>query len=147
MSRAEVAVLTGGTGAIGSAIARGLVANGYHLVLVVRDRARGEHFVSSVNGPGKTIDLEVCDLGRQHDIRELATRFPHTIDVLVNNAAECPRRRLETPEGYSLTADAALRIAARALAGDAPPGFQTPSRAYGADFVLCLEGVVRTDVS
>lgn len=53
--------------------------------------------------------------------------------------------RLTTPDGYTLTALTALAIAERVLAGDAPAGFQTPSRAYGADFVLGIEGVVRAD--
>ncbi len=54
--------------------------------------------------------------------------------------------RLRGPEGYTLTADTAVRIAQRVLAGDAPRGFQTPSRAYGPDFVLEVPGVVRDDV-
>ncbi len=53
--------------------------------------------------------------------------------------------RLRGPEGYTLTADTAIRIAQRVLSGDAPRGFQTPSRAYGADFVLESPGVSRTD--
>jgi short subunit dehydrogenase-like uncharacterized protein len=53
--------------------------------------------------------------------------------------------RLKTPEGYTLTADASLTILARVLDGDFKPGFQTPSLAYGADFVMGLEGVTRTD--
>ena len=53
--------------------------------------------------------------------------------------------RLTTPEGYTLTALASLAIVARVLAGHAPPGFQTPSRAYGPDFVLELPGVTRHD--
>jgi short subunit dehydrogenase-like uncharacterized protein len=53
--------------------------------------------------------------------------------------------RLTGPEGYTLTALTALAITERVLAGDAPPGFQTPSRAYGADFVLNIEGVARSD--
>jgi short subunit dehydrogenase-like uncharacterized protein len=55
--------------------------------------------------------------------------------------------RLQGPEGYTLTAMSAVRLAERALAGQAPPGFQTPSRAYGADVVLEIPGVVRTDVA
>lgn len=51
--------------------------------------------------------------------------------------------RLKTPEGYTLTADAALHIAGKVLAGDHPPGFQTPGKAYGADLVLELPGVTR----
>ena len=55
--------------------------------------------------------------------------------------------RLRGPEGYTLTADTAVRCAMRALAGDAPRGFQTPSRAYGADFVLEVEGATREDAA
>lgn len=53
--------------------------------------------------------------------------------------------RLRGPDGYALTARAALAVVERVLAGEAPPGFQTPSGAYGPDFVLGLEGVVRED--
>jgi short subunit dehydrogenase-like uncharacterized protein len=53
--------------------------------------------------------------------------------------------RMETPEGYTLTALSSLAIVGRVLAGDAPPGFQTPSLAYGPDFVLTIPGVTRRD--
>jgi short subunit dehydrogenase-like uncharacterized protein len=53
--------------------------------------------------------------------------------------------RLEGPEGYTLTALTALRIVARVLGEDAPPGFQTPSRAYGKDFILEIDGTSRRD--
>jgi hypothetical protein len=39
----------------------------------------------------------------------------------------------------------AVAIARKVLAGFAPVGFQTPSRVYGADFILEFEGVVRSD--
>jgi hypothetical protein len=32
------------------------------------------------------------------------------------------------------------------LAGDLEPGFQTPARVYGSDFVLGIPGVVREDL-
>ncbi len=53
--------------------------------------------------------------------------------------------RMRTPEGYAFTAVSAVAIAQRVLAGEAPPGFQTPSRAYGADFALAIPGVTRHD--
>lgn len=53
--------------------------------------------------------------------------------------------RLCTPEGYSLTAQTALLIVERVLAGDAPPGFQTPSLAYGKDLILEVAGTSRSD--
>jgi short subunit dehydrogenase-like uncharacterized protein len=55
--------------------------------------------------------------------------------------------RLQGPEGYTLTVQAALRIVERVLTGRAPAGFQTPATAYGPDFVLELEGVKREDVA
>lgn len=54
--------------------------------------------------------------------------------------------RLRGPEGYTLTALTAVAVVARVLAGQAPVGFQTPARAYGADLILEIEGVVREDL-
>lgn len=57
------------------------------------------------------------------------------------------RTRLRTPEGYTLTAETGLAIVRKVLEGQAPPGFQTPSRAYGADFILGFDGVSREDLN
>lgn len=54
--------------------------------------------------------------------------------------------RLRTPEGYTLTVRTALAAVERALSGEAPPGFQTPSLAYGPEFVLGIDGVAREDL-
>jgi len=54
--------------------------------------------------------------------------------------------RLRTPEGYKLTALSSVAIARRVLDGNFKPGFQTPSLAYGADFILEIPGVEREDV-
>jgi short subunit dehydrogenase-like uncharacterized protein len=52
--------------------------------------------------------------------------------------------RLHGPEaGVVWTVEAALLAVGRVLEGDAPAGFQTPGRAYGADFVLGCAGVKR----
>ncbi len=56
------------------------------------------------------------------------------------------RCRLSTPDGYRFTADAALAVAQRVLAGQIKPGFATPAGAYGADFVLECDGVEREDL-
>jgi len=53
--------------------------------------------------------------------------------------------RLRGPDAYELTVHAALAVVGRVLGGAAPPGFQTPATAYGPDFVLELEGVIRQD--
>jgi short subunit dehydrogenase-like uncharacterized protein len=54
--------------------------------------------------------------------------------------------RIRAPEAYALTALTALAIAEKALAGQAPVGFQTPSRAYGADLILEMPGVACEDI-
>ena len=53
---------------------------------------------------------------------------------------------LTGPEGYTLTALASVAIVEKILAGNFKPGFQTPSLAYGPDFVLELPGTSRTDL-
>jgi len=55
--------------------------------------------------------------------------------------------RLQTPEGYTITALAALNIAQKILGGNFSPGFQTPAKAYGADLVMEIDGVSRQDVA
>jgi len=55
--------------------------------------------------------------------------------------------RITTPEAYTFTATAAAAIVRRVLDGDVEPGFQTPARVYGADFVLGFPDVVREDLA
>jgi len=64
-----------------------------------------------------------------------------------NAKGEIVRSRLTTPEGYALTAVTALDAAIRVAAGEAPPGYQTPSLAFGADYVLTFDGVAREDLN
>jgi short subunit dehydrogenase-like uncharacterized protein len=49
--------------------------------------------------------------------------------------------RLHTPEVYSFTAATSAAVADWALGAQIKPGFQTPARALGAEFVLSLPGV------
>jgi short subunit dehydrogenase-like uncharacterized protein len=54
--------------------------------------------------------------------------------------------RLVAPEGYAFTALAAVECAERVLAGQARPGFLTPSLAFGPDLALAIAGVERIDL-
>ncbi|MFC4246723.1 saccharopine dehydrogenase family protein [Natribaculum luteum] len=65
------------------------------------------------------------------------------VQVEVTDGDRTERARLWTPNTYALTADAAVSSAKRVLEGDAPDGYQTPSTAFGHEFVLDLEGVER----
>lgn len=77
-----------------------------------------------------------------------AERASHRMSVVAEAEDAAGRRacaRLETPEAYSFTAMAAIEIARRVLVGDFEPGFQTPGRLYGADFVLGWPSVERVE--
>lgn len=62
-----------------------------------------------------------------------------------NTAGEHMTTRLETPEAYDLTAKTSVEIARLAACGHAVIGYQTPSTAYGADFITKFENVTRLD--
>lgn len=75
---------------------------------------------------------------------ELQHGRSHVYGEVMNENGEFAQARLSGPNGYLLTAHSALLIAQRILRGDFKPGFQTPSLAYGADFVLQVPGVTRS---
>ena len=56
------------------------------------------------------------------------------------------RARLTALTGYRLTALTAVRSAERLLAGGVAVGFLTPSKAFGADFILEVPASVREDL-
>jgi NAD(P)-dependent dehydrogenase (short-subunit alcohol dehydrogenase family) len=84
------AVVTGASGAIGRAIARQLAAAGWELILPVRDPKRAKGL------PGTIVET---DLSRRASIEAFARGISEPVHALVNNAAECPKKREETPEG------------------------------------------------
>jgi short subunit dehydrogenase-like uncharacterized protein len=64
----------------------------------------------------------------------------------VSNGKEEKISRLETMEGYSLTAATSVLIAQKIVSGNFKAGFQTPSTAYGADLILEIDGSKRVDL-
>ena len=67
------------------------------------------------------------------------------IGEAVNAKGEKAVAKLTTPEGYTLTALTSLEIVKRVLAGEGKPGFQTPSRVFGPDFIAGFEGCAWID--
>ena len=100
-----VALVTGASGAIGKAIARGIAEDqGYEVVLLCRNEAKARQACQEIiraTGNGR-VRYEVADVSRWSSIRGLAKRWRGPLHVLVNNAALTPRRREETPEGIEL---------------------------------------------
>lgn len=64
----------------------------------------------------------------------------------VSDEKKTLRAKLRTPEGYRLTALTSVEIMTRILSSDCEPGFQTPSRVYGPEFILEFPGVELEDL-
>jgi len=64
----------------------------------------------------------------------------------MRDESQVVRTRLRVPEGYWLTALTTVEIMKRILNGDHKTGFQTPSLAYGVDFIMQFDGVEREDL-
>ena len=79
--------------------------------------------------------------------RATAERYRMTVVVEAESwTGERLAARLHTPEAYAFTGVTATAIAALALDGDVEPGFQTPARVYGSDFVLRFADVERDPI-
>jgi short subunit dehydrogenase-like uncharacterized protein len=73
--------------------------------------------------------------------------FATMIGEVTNDRGTTAVSKLRTREGYTFTAQVTVEIMKRILNGDCKSGFQTPSLAYGKDFVLQFDGVTREDIS
>jgi NAD(P)-dependent dehydrogenase (short-subunit alcohol dehydrogenase family) len=101
----KVAIVTGGTGAIGSAIAAGIAGRpGWEVVLVSRDERKAkpavQRIVQATGNP--RVRHEIADVSRRAAVEALAARWAGPLHLLVNNAAATPTRREKTPEGIEL---------------------------------------------
>ena len=54
--------------------------------------------------------------------------------------------RLRTREGYTLTAESGVTATMKVMTGSLAPGAYTPSMAFGAEYVLELEGATLSAV-
>ena len=103
----KVALVTGGTSGIGKATAMALSAMGTDVVVVGRDRERGERAVEEIRAQtGGRVDLALADLSSQAEVRALAEEFKRRydrLDVLVNNAGLVQSTRTETVDGLEST--------------------------------------------
>ena len=104
----KVVVISGGTSGIGEVAAERLAGLGARLVLVARDRARGEATLARLRaqGPGVGHVARYADLSLIADTKRVAAEIAAAeprIDVLINNAGAMFGRRQVTADGLELT--------------------------------------------
>lgn len=107
--RDRTCLVTGATSGIGRETALGLARAGGRVLIVARDRERGEAARSDLAGavaPHGSVELFLADLASQRDVRDLADRVCQghdRLDVLVHNAGAVNRMRRVTADGIEAT--------------------------------------------
>jgi retinol dehydrogenase-14 len=99
-------LVTGGTGGIGGATARGLAAMGARVAIIGRNRGRTEDAARDIRTAGGQVDVFLADLSVQSEVRRLADEVLHRfsrINVLVNNVGGYWNTRHETVDGLERT--------------------------------------------
>jgi len=104
----KTCMVTGANSGIGKATALGLAQMGANVVMVARDRARGEVAQNEVKAKSgnNSVDLLVADLSSQQSIRQLVENFKQhykQLYVLINNAGVFMLTRRETVDGLEIT--------------------------------------------
>jgi len=104
----KICMVTGANSGIGKATALELAQMGATVVMVCRDRARGEEARSEITTKSRNnaVDLLQADLSSQQSIRQLVEHFKQRythLHVLINNAGAAFTGRRETVDGLEMT--------------------------------------------
>lgn len=100
-----VVVVTGATGAIGSAVAAVLARRGARVLLLARPSSRLDALISRLGGEDKRVIAVPVDLSSMSSVRAAAREIPRMvshIDALVNVAATFSREYRKTLEGFEV---------------------------------------------
>jgi NAD(P)-dependent dehydrogenase (short-subunit alcohol dehydrogenase family) len=106
--RGKVVVITGATSGIGEVAAQRLADMGARIVLVARDKARGEAALTRLRSTDKSLShsIRYGDLSRISEMKRLAAEIAAAeprIDVLINNAGAIFGSRRMTEDNLELT--------------------------------------------
>jgi NAD(P)-dependent dehydrogenase (short-subunit alcohol dehydrogenase family) len=106
--KGKTIVITGGTSGIGEVAAEKLAKKGARIVLVARDKARGDMTLARLrnSSPGVAHSIYFADLTRLAEMKRVAAQIAdqeQRIDVLINNAGALFARRRLTQDGLEFT--------------------------------------------
>lgn len=104
----KTCIVTGASNGIGKAAATALASMGARVVMVCRDRQRGEAARAEIVGAAASdsVELLLADLSSQEEVRRLADEIRNRydrIDVLLNNAGAVNTTRTTTVDGLETT--------------------------------------------
>lgn len=104
----EVAVVTGASSGLGREVATSLAQLGAHVIMIVRDGARGSQVRDDIiaRTDNSAVEVLVADLGDLDSVRAVAAQLRQVgaIHVLVHNAGSLQRTREVGAQGIELTA-------------------------------------------
>jgi NAD(P)-dependent dehydrogenase (short-subunit alcohol dehydrogenase family) len=92
-------VVTGANSGLGLVTSRELARAGAHVVLAVRDVAKGEQAAQTISGSTEVRALDLSDLA---SIEAFAGAWQGELDVLVNNAGVMATPQRRTKDGFEL---------------------------------------------
>ena len=106
--RGKTVVITGGTSGIGEVAAVVLARMGARIVLVARDKIRGDATLARLreSAPGVAHTIHFADLLRLAEMKRVAAQIAASeprIDVLINNAGALFAKRRTTEDGLERT--------------------------------------------
>jgi NAD(P)-dependent dehydrogenase (short-subunit alcohol dehydrogenase family) len=104
----KICLITGANAGIGKVTATRLAEMGANVVMVCRDKKKGEAALKEIQqkSGNANVELMLADLSAQAEIRRLADAFKakhNRLDVLVNNAGVYIPDRTLTVDGYETT--------------------------------------------
>ncbi|MCI0664660.1 MAG: SDR family oxidoreductase [Acidobacteria bacterium] len=104
----KICLITGANSGIGNATATALAAMGETVIMICRDRSKGEAARAEIcrKTENERVNLLIADLARQHEIKRVAAEvraeYPY-LHVLINNAGAWNSDRLVTADGFETT--------------------------------------------
>lgn len=102
----KIMLVTGANSGMGKATVASLADTGARVVMLCRDKIRGEAALQEVmQNTNRNVDLMLCNLADMKDIRRFTDEFKKKykrLDVLVNNAGVITLDRRETVDGLEL---------------------------------------------